>query len=143
LLKHPRGKALRSDLQMATSSRLLVKQWVCSPGGISCYLLSGFTSSTARLVHNNIISKDVCRVFVLRCQSAFHLTCLVSFHQIHLSQSSLYTHYIHSTIHTFTHYYFHSYTTSFIHGRIYHNVDNQFQFQFQVQKCHPQRWLFQ
>jgi hypothetical protein len=34
-----KGKALRAGLQMATSSRLLVKQWVCSPGGISCYLV--------------------------------------------------------------------------------------------------------
>jgi len=67
---------------MTTSSRLLVKQWIFSQGGISCHLVPGFTPSTARFVHNNIISKEVCRVFVLRCQSTSHLTCLVSFHRV-------------------------------------------------------------
>jgi hypothetical protein len=50
------GKTLYADLQMATSSRLLVKHWVCSPTGISCYLVPDFTPSTARFLFTIISS---------------------------------------------------------------------------------------
>ena len=57
-------------------------QWVVSPRGIGCYLVPGFTPLMAQFFHNNINSKEVCRVFVLRCSSASNLTCLVSFHRV-------------------------------------------------------------
>jgi len=85
------------------------------PGGISFYLMPGFTPSTAQFVHSNIISKEVCRVLVLQCRSTSHLTCFVSFHRVHLSYTIIqsYRHlqflqsyklhsYIHSYINTLT-----------------------------------------
>jgi hypothetical protein len=87
----------------------LDQQWVYTQEASVCYLVPGFT-----LVHNSIISKGVCRVFVLRCQFAALLTCLVSFHRVHLSQSSLYTH-IYSFIHSYIHTFIHSCIITFIH----------------------------
>ena len=79
--------------------RLLGQQWALSPRDISCYLVPGFTPSATRFIHNNIISKEVCRVFVLQCHSAlpFYLSCLVS------SSSSVICNYTvvqSSTVHT-------------------------------------------
>jgi len=78
----------RNTLRWSTNGdffQALDQQWALSPRDISCYLVSGFTLSAARFVHNNVISKEVCRVFVLRYHSASHLTCFVSFHRVHLS----------------------------------------------------------
>jgi len=66
-------------------------------------LCAGFTLSMARFVHDNTISKEVCRVFVLRCQSASRLTCQVSSHRVHLSHTFyavLQVTFIHPCIHT-------------------------------------------
>jgi len=55
----------RNTLRWSTNDdffQTLSQQWAFSPKDISCYLIPGFTSSAARLVHNNTISKDVCRV---------------------------------------------------------------------------------
>jgi len=80
----------RNTLRWSTNGNFfqtLSQQWAFSPRDISCYLIPGFTSSAARLVHNNTISKEVCRVFVLRCHFASHLTCFVSFRRVHLSNA--------------------------------------------------------
>jgi len=65
------------------------QQCALSPRDISCYLVPGFTPSAARFIHNNIISKEVCRVFVLQCHSASHFTCFVSFHRVHPSCATI------------------------------------------------------
>ena len=92
---------------------------------ISCYLVPGFTPSMARFVPNDIISDEVCRVFVLRCHSTSHLTCPVLFRQGHLLyiviQSYSYTimQVIHSCIHRFIRSSIHIiYTKSFMHDCI-------------------------
>ena len=57
----------------------------------------------AQFVHDNTISKEVCRVFVSRCQSASHLTCHVSSHRVHLSHTVyavIQVTFIHPCIHT-------------------------------------------
>ena len=76
-------------LQTAASSRLLGQQWALSPKDISCYLVPGFTPSAVQFIHNNIIAKEVCRVFVLQCHSASYLTCFVSFHRVHPSCAAI------------------------------------------------------
>jgi len=87
------------------------------PGDIHRYLMSGFTPSTTKFIHNNIISEEVCRVFVLRCQFASHLTCLVSFHQISSIIYNQYSHmsYIHTSIHQYFHICIHNICTISIH----------------------------
>jgi hypothetical protein len=116
-LKHADGSTHCADLQMATSSS--GQQWVFSPRGLSCYLVPGFTPSMAQFVHNNMISKEVCRVFVLRYQSASHLTYPVSFHRVacHIQfiQSYKLHPYIHSCIHTIIHSYINTVMYSYIH----------------------------
>jgi len=92
------------------------QQWAFSPRGISRYLMPGFTPSTAQFAHNNIISKEVYRVFVLRCQSTSHLTCLVSSHRVHLLHRihtviQLYSRTSFTTIHSYINTLTHSYTT--------------------------------
>ena len=85
----------------------------------SCYLVPGFTPSTARLVHNNIISKEVCRVFVLRCQSASRLTCRVMSHRVHRSYT------VRTVIQiTFRHLYIHTLILSHIHTQHIHNINS-------------------
>jgi len=93
------------------------------PGGISCYLMLGFTSSTAQCFHNNIISKEVCRVFVLRCQSTSHLTCLVSFHRVSPIIYS-YTSYIHTFIQSYIHTLILSRIHTFMHTHHIHNINS-------------------
>ena len=112
---------------MVTSSRLLVEQWIFSPGGISSYLIPDFTPSAARFIPNDTISKGVCRVLVLRCRSTSQLTCLVSFHQSYtvilsysptsctFIQSYVRTSYIHTFIHSYNHTFIHEYFHIFIH----------------------------
>jgi len=92
----------RNTLRWSTNSdffQTFGQQWALSPRDISCYLVLGFTPSAARFIHNNIISKEVCWVFVLQCHSAlpFYLFCLVS------SSSSVICNYTvvqSSTVHT-------------------------------------------
>jgi len=126
----------RNTLRWSTNGdffQTLSQHWALSPRDISCYLIPGLTPSAARLVHNNIISKEVCRVFVLRCQSASHLTCFVSFHQVHLSyaiirsytrlqfiQSNKSRSFIHSYNYTFIHEYFHT----LMHTQRKHNINS-------------------
>jgi len=116
----------------------LSQQWALSLKDISCYLIPGFTPSAARLVHNNIISKEVCRVFVLRCHSASHLTCCVSFHRVHLSyaiiQSYNHLQFIQSNkSHSFIQLYIHTWILSHINA---YTTYTQYQF---IQGCigHP------
>jgi len=86
---------------------------------IRCHLVSGFTPSMARFVPIDIISDEVCRVFVLRCQSTSHLSCPVLFRQGHLLYTVIksYKLYIHTFIRSCIHI---IYTTSFIHDCIFH-----------------------
>jgi len=93
------------------------RQWAISPRGISCYLVLGFTPSTARFVRDNIISKEVCRVFKLQCRSTSYLTSLVSPRRVHLSHTIYEQSYkLHSYIHTFIHQYFHMFIYAHIHA---------------------------
>jgi len=98
----------------------LDQQWALSPRDISCYLVPGFTPSMAQFVHNNIISKEVCRVFVLRWQSTSLITyrvlslwvCLS--YTIHIVIQITFIHSSHPYIHTFT-YSYTSYTPHHSH----------------------------
>jgi len=83
--------------------------------GISCHLVPGFTPSMARFVHNNINSKEVCRVFVLQCRSTSYLTSLVSSRWVHLSHTIYIQSYeLHASIHTFIHPYINAFICSYI-----------------------------
>jgi len=73
----------RNTLRWSTNGdffQTLSRQWALSPRDISCYLIPGFAPSTARLVHNNIISKEdlpsVCTAMSLCFPS--YMFCLVS-----------------------------------------------------------------
>jgi hypothetical protein len=135
--------------------RLLPNLWSTMdfiPRSINFYLMSGFTPSTAQFIHNNIISKEVGRVFVLRCQSTSHLTCLISSHQVHLSHpfhTIIQVTFIHSynhhsyintftysythTLNTFTYSYFHSYASYPPHNSyMVAFITNQICFKWQV-----------
>ena len=127
----------RNTLRWSTNGdffQTLGQQWDLSPGGISCYLVLGFTPSTTLSVHNDTISNEDCWVLLLWCRSTSHLTC-------HVSSISpiIYSYTVvqsHTCIHTFMHSFIHSYinnfhvvihscvhniyTTSFIHGCISH-----------------------
>ncbi|KEH17457.1 hypothetical protein MTR_0014s0390 [Medicago truncatula] len=99
------------------------QQWALSPRDISCYLVLGFTPSTVQFVHSNIIFKEVCRVFVLRYQSASHLTYLVSFHRVYLSYTVIQLHFhifthshIHTSIHSYNHAFINIFTYSYVHA---------------------------
>ena len=82
----------RNTLRWSSNSDLFQtfgQQWALSLRDISCYLVPSFTPSAARFIHNNIISKEVCRVFVLQCHSASYLTYFVSFHRVHPSCATI------------------------------------------------------
>jgi hypothetical protein len=89
-----------------------------------------YTINGSILFHNSIISKEVCRVFVLRCQSTSHLTYLVSFHRVtchiqFIQSCKLHNHiFTHSYIHTFTHSYVHTLILSHIHTQHIHNINS-------------------
>jgi len=73
----------RDTLRWSTNGdffQTLSQQWALSPRDTSCYLIPGFTPSAARIVRNNIISKEdlpsVCTAMSLRLPS--YMFCLVS-----------------------------------------------------------------
>jgi len=121
---HQRKNTLRRFTN-GDSFQTFDQQWAISTRGISCYLVPGFTPSIARFVHDSTISKDVCLMFVLRCQSTSHLTCLVSSHLVHL------LHTIHKVIQLYSrtscttiHPYINTFTYSHIHAEQHiHNIN--------------------
>jgi len=125
-----RGKNTLLPFTNGDISQTFDRQWAVSPRGISCHLVPSFTSSMARFVHDNINSKDVCRVFVLQCWSTSYLTSLVSSRRVHLSctiHSYFFTSiqsYIHPYINTCTYSHIHAYNTytqyQFIHDCVSH-----------------------
>jgi len=73
----------RNTLHWSTNGdffQTLSQQWALSPRDTSCYRIPDFTLSAARLVHNNIISKEdlpsVCTAMSPRFPS--YMFCLVS-----------------------------------------------------------------
>jgi hypothetical protein len=119
---------------MATSSRLLVNNGLYPQEASVPTLCRIFTLSTAWFIHNSIISKEVCRVFVLRCQSTSHLTHLVSFHRVtchikFIQSCKLHNHmftqsYIHIFIHSYIQSYIHTLILSHIHTQHMHNINS-------------------
>jgi len=114
-----------NTLRRSTSGdffQTLSQQWALSPRDISCYLIPGFTPSAARLVHNNIISKEdlpsVCIAMSLRLPS--YMFCLVSSsspvicNYTVVQSSTVYTVKQVTFIHAFIQLYFHTW----IHSRI-------------------------
>jgi len=105
----------------------LAQQWAFSPRDISCYLIPGFTSSAARLVHNNTISKDVCRVLYCDVSPPPILPVLSRFiefacHMRLYSRTIIYSSFIHTShIHSYIHTIIHSYINTFTHLCI-HNI---------------------
>jgi len=89
----------------------------------------GFIPPMARFVHDNINSEEICRVFVLRCQSASNLTHPVLFHRVtcHMhfiwsfkSQSYIHT-FMHPQINTFIYSHIQAYTThTYTHTYTHH-----------------------
>jgi len=132
---------------MATSPRPSIDNELASPRGIGGHRVPGFILPRARFIHDNINSKEVCRVFVLRCQSAFNLTCQVLSHRvtcrIQFKQSyKLHITFIHSCIrtsilshiHTFMHTHIHT-PCQFTHDCVSHPescpvIPHQFSHQF-------------
>jgi len=104
---------------MATSSRLYISNGLYPQEASVATLCRVFTPSTNQFVHNNIISNEVCRVFVLQLQSASHLTYLVSFHWVNCHIKFIQSCKLH--IHIFTHPYNHAFTNiftySYVHAR--------------------------
>jgi len=132
----------------------------CIPKRHQLLPCTGFTPSAARFVHNNIISKEGCRVFMLRCQSTSHLTCFVSFHRVHPSYAIIqsYSHlqfiqshkshsFIHSCNYTLILSHINAYTTykqyQFIHGCISHPLVWSYPFvsvfKLSLEVC-PKQW---
>ena len=109
----------RNTLRWSTNGdffQTLGQQWALSPRDIGCYLVPDFTPSAARLVHNNIISKEVCRVFVLQCHSVSHLTCFVSFRRVHRSYAIIQSYSHLQFIQSYkSHSFIDSYNYTFIH----------------------------
>jgi len=133
LLRRAKGGTLCVGLPMATSSRLCVNNGLY-PQETSVATLYRVLPCQ-RLDLFTIISspRKICRVFVLRCHSASHLTCFVSFHQVHLSYAIIqsYNHlqfiqsnkspsFIHSYNYTFIHEYFHT----LMHTQHIHNINS-------------------
>ena len=117
----------RNTLRWSTNGdffQTLSQQWALSPRDTSCYLISGFTPSAARLVHNNIISKEdlpsVCTAMSLRLPS--YMFCLVSSSSLVIcnytvvQSSTVYTVKQVTFIHTITHSYMNIFTHQCIHN---------------------------
>jgi hypothetical protein len=119
------GKSIPRSFTNGDFFQTFGQQWALSPRASAANLCQASPCQRLDFVHNNIISKEVCRVFVLRCQSVSHLTCPVLFHRVtcHVEyiQSYKLRSYI-SYINTFTfiHSYIHTLLLSFIH--IIHNI---------------------
>ena len=121
----------RNTLRWSTNSNFFQtfgQQWALSPRDISCYLVPGFTPSTARFIHNNIISKEVCQVFVLQCHSALPflpvLSRFIEFirHMQLYSRTVIYSSYSHTNhINPYIHTIIHSCINTFTHQCI-HNI---------------------
>jgi len=109
----------RNTLRWSTNSdffQTFGQQWALSPKDISCYLVLGFTPFAVQFIHKNIISKEVCQVFVLQCRSTFHLTYFVSFHRVHLSYATIQSYGHLQFIQSYkSHSFIHSYNYAFIH----------------------------
>jgi len=101
------------------------------------WLNNGFSPQEAS-VANDTISKEACRVLVLRCRSTSQLTCLVSFHRVSsviysytvVQSYKLYIYTIicsyklHPYIHTFIQPYIHALIFSHIHTHHIHNINS-------------------
>ena len=84
--------------------------------------MSGFTPPTTQFDLNNIISKEVFRVFVLQCQSTSHLTYLVSFHRV---SPIIYNYRMNTVIQiTFIHTSIHSYFHTLMHTQHIHDINS-------------------
>jgi len=104
------------ELLLLNMMLFIFNNGLSAPRCVSSYLVPGFTPSMARFVHNNIISKEVCRVFVLRCQSASYLTSLVPSRRVHISDTIYIQSYeLYASIHTFIHPYINNFICSYIH----------------------------
>jgi len=114
LLKNAEGRTLCVGLEMVTSSRLLINNGL-SPQEASVATLCRTSPHQWLDLFNNIISMEVCLVFVPRCQSASHLICHVSSHRVHLSHTVIYSYKLHPYIHTFINPYNHTSIISCIH----------------------------
>jgi len=112
------------------------------------YPVGGLYPDNVWLISSNVIPKEDCRVFVLRCQSASHHTCPVLsvslFIYIHTSQTGFMHIFIHSFIHIYMYINIHAHIAciqvSFIHNCIDHLVSY---FNCISQKCHSQVCLVQ
>jgi len=69
-----------------------------------------FHIANGRFVHDNINSKEVCRVFILRRQSASNLMCLVLVHRV-----TCHMQFIRSFIHSYVHAFMHLHINTFIY----------------------------
>jgi len=117
ILKTNRNQSKWRPFTNGDFSQTFNRQWAIFPKGIGRHRVLGFVPPMARLVHDNINSKEVCRVFVLRCLSASNLTCPVLFHQATCHVQLIWSFKSHSYIHTFMHSCIHtsilSYTRTF------------------------------
>ena len=111
-------------------------------------LFEGIYPDSVGLISSNVIPKEDCRVFILRCKSASHLTCpVLSVSHVIYSHTS-HTGFMHIFIHSFIHIYMHinihthiaCIQVSFIHNCIDYLVSY---FNCISQKCHPHMCLIQ
>jgi len=115
LVKRSHERALRVGSEMANFARFLINRLY--PQGmftssINYYFISGFTPTVTWFLSSVTIFKEVCRVFVLRRGSDFHLSRPV------LSLQVIYSH-IHSYICTNKHTLTHSCIHTYIHAHTY------------------------
>jgi len=96
-----RGKNTPRPFTNGDFSQTFDRQRAGFPRGIGCHRVPDFIPPMARSIHNNINSKEVCRVFVLRCQLHV-LSCSIESPVIcNLYGRSSHSHtFIHSCIHT-------------------------------------------
>jgi len=134
-----RGKNTLRPFSNGDFSQTFDQQRAVSRRGISCHLVPGFTPSMARFVHNNINSKEVCRVLYCnvnplpilpvlsrRVESIYHIQyyTIIRVTSIHSYIFTSIQSYIHPYINTFTYSHIHAYTAytqyQFIHDCISH-----------------------
>ena len=85
LLRRANGGTLCVGLQVATSSKLWVNNGLYPQETSVATLYQVLPRQRLDLFTIILSPRKICRVFVLRCHSASHLTCFVSFHRVHLS----------------------------------------------------------